>query len=148
MGLFAIFDINSAGMSVEQSRLAVASANIANARTTRTADGEIYQPLEVTVRSTNISNAFFGGADGALDASQLPRPVVASVDASNAPVRKVYDPGHPEADERGFVTFPGVDPVSSMLDLMSISRSYEANLRAFDVTRNLVQRTLDMWRSR
>ena len=60
----------------------------------------------------------------------------------------VYDPGHPDADERGMVSLPGVDPITSMLDLISISRGYEANLRAFDITRSLLQRTLDLGRSR
>jgi flagellar basal-body rod protein FlgC len=68
--------------------------------------------------------------------------------ASNAAPRLVFDPGHPDADERGFVTMPAVDPVTSMMDLISISRSYEANVRAFDITRNLIQRTLDMGKGR
>lgn len=148
MGLFAIFDINSAGMSVEQSRLAVAASNIANARTTRTADGSVYRPLAVAVRSTLASHEFFAADSGSLDAARLPRPVVAGLVETNAPAHTLYDPGHPDADARGFVTLPGVDPVSSMLDLMTISRSYEANLRAFDITRSLIQRTLDMGRTR
>jgi len=56
----------------------------------------------------------------------------------------MYEPGHPDADAQGFVTYPGVDPVASMLDLITISRSYEANLKAFDITRSLLQRTLDI----
>jgi flagellar basal-body rod protein FlgC len=67
---------------------------------------------------------------------------------TNAAPRLVYDPGHPDADDKGFVSLPGVDPVTSMLDLMTISRSYEANLRAFDITRNLIQKTLDMGKGR
>ena len=148
MGLFAIFDINSAGLSVEQSRLAVTASNIANSRTTRTADGGIYQPLAVAVRSVTLSgDAALDGSES-LDATRLPRPVVGDVVATTVAPRMVYDPGHPDADARGFVALPGVDPIASMLDLMSISRSYEANLRAFDITRNLIQRTLDLGRSR
>jgi flagellar basal-body rod protein FlgC len=60
----------------------------------------------------------------------------------------VYDPGHPDADERGFVALPGVDPIASMLELIAISRGYQANLHAFDVTRSLLQKTLDMGGSR
>lgn len=148
MGLFAIFDINSAGMSVEQSKLAVTASNIANARTTRTADGSAYQPLAVAVRAAMAGQGYAVGADGSLDAARLPRPVIAGVTETNAPPRKVYEPGHPDADAQGFVSLPGVDPISSMLDLMSISRSYEANLRAFDITRTLIQNTLDIGRGR
>ena len=63
---------------------------------------------------------------------------------TDAAPRLVYNPGHPDADARGFVSLPGVDPIASMLDLISISRGYEANLRAFDVTRSLLQKTLDL----
>jgi flagellar basal-body rod protein FlgC len=148
MDLFAIFDINSAGMSVEQSKLAIAASNIANARTTRTADGSVYRPLSATVATSSVQNAFetFDGA--AVDASRLPRPMVTGYAETNAAPRLVYDPGHPDADDKGFVSLPGVDPVTSMLDLMTISRSYEANLRAFDITRNLIQKTLDMGKGR
>jgi flagellar basal-body rod protein FlgC len=83
-----------------------------------------------------------------LAAESLPRPIVQNVVATEAPPRLVYDPGHPDADERGFVSMPGVDSLSTMMELISVSRGYEANLRAFDVTRSLLQRTIDMGNSR
>jgi flagellar basal-body rod protein FlgC len=148
MSLFSIFDISSAGMSVEQSKLAVAAANIANSRTTKTADGTVFQPLSVKVRTVAAGQAFDAQVIDGIDANSLPRPSVVGTVASNAAPRLVFDPGHPDADERGFVTMPAVDPVTSMMDLISISRSYEANVRAFDITRNLIQRTLDMGKGR
>jgi flagellar basal-body rod protein FlgC len=148
MDLFAIFDINSAGMSVEQSKLAIAASNIANARTTKTADGGVYRPLSVTVAASSVQNAFNTFETAGLDATRLPRPMVTGYVETNAAPRLVYDPGHPDADDKGFVSLPGVDPVTSMLDLMTISRSYEANLRAFDITRNLIQKTLEMGKGR
>ena len=147
MGLFSILDINAAGMDVQQARLAVAASNMANARTTRGADGGVYQPLQVVVTS-RPSAAPAGFATQSGGAVSLPMPVVETVTAAEASPQLVYDPGHPDADERGFVRLPGVDPIVSMMDLVSISRGYEANLRAFDVTRTLLQRTLDMWRGR
>ena len=147
MGLFNIFDLSAAGMEVQQARLAVAAANMANARTTRSSDGEIYQPLQVVVtsRQGEVSAGVATQSDGAV---ALPVPVVSTVTAAETSPQLVYEPGHPDADERGFVRLPGVDPITSMMDLVSISRSYEANLRAFDITRSLIQRTLDMWRGR
>ena len=62
----------------------------------------------------------------------------------NVTPKRVYEPGNPDADKDGFISLPGVDPIGSMMDLLEISRSYEANLRAFDITRNLMQRTLDI----
>ena len=139
MDLFEVFSISGAGMSVEQARLAAAASNLANARTTKSSAGGEYRPLAVVVRSANA------GFDSLVSA--LPRPVVAAVEPTTVAPRLVYDPGHPDADARGFVSFPGVDPLDTMLELVAVSRSYEANLRAFDLTRTLIQRTLDMGRN-
>lgn len=143
MDLFGVFDISSAGMSVEQSRLAVAASNLANARTTASADGTVYQPLKAVVQATS-----YASVEAGLAAESLPRPVVQEVVPTDSTPRLVYDPGHPDADERGFVSMPAVDSLSTMMDLISVSRGYEANLRAFDVTRTLLQKTLDMGNSR
>lgn len=143
MDLFGVFSISSAGMSVEQSRLAVAASNLANARTTSTTDGSPYHPLQAVVGATS-----YGAVESTLTADALPRPVLQSVVPTDAPPHLVYDPGHPDADERGFVSMPGVDSLSTMLDLISVSRGYEANVRAFDITRQLIQKTIDMGNSR
>jgi flagellar basal-body rod protein FlgC len=142
MDLFGVFEISSAAMSVEQTRLAVAAANLANARSSRAADGTLYQPLEVVVQSAAATS--YADAEAALRAQSLPRPVVQTIAPTQAPPRLVYDPGHPDADERGFVAMPAVDTLSTMLDLMTVSRSYEANLRAFDITRHLIEQTIQM----
>ena len=144
MDLFGIFDISTAGMSVEQARLAAAAANLANARTTRTADGTPYQPLSVVVRSTLGAHATYTAAESSLRADALPRPTVQTVDQLQTTPRLVYDPGHPDADARGFVAMPAVDTLSTMMDLVAVSRGYEANLRAFDLTRQMIERTLEM----
>jgi len=145
MGMFGVLDISSAGMDVQQARLEVAASNIANARTTGK-DGATYKPLAVVVRSA-IADAQ-GAAGSPVTVGQLPMPVVAEVVQQNVAPKLVYDPGHPDADEKGMVALPGVDPINSMMDLISISRGYEANLRAFDITRSLLQRTLDLGRNR
>jgi flagellar basal-body rod protein FlgC len=144
MDLFAVFDISSAGMSVEQTRLAVAAANLANARTSRTAEGTPYQPLAVAVQSTSAAHGSYADVAASLRADMLPRPIVQSVAPTQAAPRLVYDPGHPDADASGFVSLPAVDTLSTMLDLVAVSRGYETNLRAFDLTRSLIERTLDM----
>jgi flagellar basal-body rod protein FlgC len=119
MGMFSILDVSAAGMDVQQAKLSAARPGDA-----------VYTPMTVVVHSTT--------------ANGLPRPVVTGTAPLDVQPHLVYDPGHPDADERGFVSRPGTDPIASMLDLISISRNYEANLRAFDVTRTLLQRTLDM----
>jgi len=147
--MFNILDISAAGMDVQQARLAVAASNLANAQTTAPQGSTPYQPLTVVVRTstangTQAAAPTFATANGATDpVDLLPRPAVAATVALDEPPRLVYNPGHPDADSRGFVSLPGVDPITSMMDLISISRGYEANLRAFDITRTLLQKTLD-----
>jgi flagellar basal-body rod protein FlgC len=143
MDLFGVLDISSAGMSVEQSRLAVAASNLANARTTAGVDGVPYQPLRAVVQATS-----YASVEAGLAAESLPRPVVQEVVPTDSAPRLVYDPGHPDADARGFVSMPAVDSLGTMMELISVSRGYEANLRAFDVTRHLLQSTIDMGNSR
>ena len=145
MGMFGVLEVSSAGMDVQQARLEVAASNIANARTT-SENGAVYKQLTVVVRSA-IAEAQ-GEAGSPTTVQNLPLPMVAEVVEMNVAPKLAYEPGHPDADERGMVALPGVDPVSSMLDLISISRGYEANLRAFDITRSLLQRTLEMGRGR
>ena len=141
MGLAQVFDISAAGMDVQQLRLQVAASNIANARTTNAPGTAPYQPLTVIVRASMPEAAAAGGE---LSAAALARPVAQAVVPLNVAPKRAYEPGNPDADKDGFVSLPGVDPISSMMDLLEISRSYEANLRAFDITRNLMQRTLDI----
>ena len=144
MGLFNILDISAAGMDVQQARLEAASLNLANSNTSTAPGTQPYRPLEVVIHSVKSARGVALPGETANVAESLPKPVVAQTVPTDAAPRLVYNPGHPDADERGFVSLPGVDPISSMLDLISISRGYEANLRAFDVTRSLLQKTLDL----
>ena len=148
MDLFGVFEISAAGMSVEQARLAVAASNLANSKTTKLSDGGPYQPLTAVVRTVHAADGSYANVEASLRAESLPRPTVASIVETPVAPRMVFDPGHPDADEQGFVAMPGIDNLSTMMDLISVSRSYEANLRAFDITRHLIQRTIDMGKGR
>src|SRR5688572_28643659 len=107
MGMFGVLEVSSAGMDVQQARLEVAASNIANARTTQQ-NGGVYKPLTVVVRSA-IAEAQ-GPAGTATTLENLPMPSVAEVVEMNVAPKLVYEPGHPDADERGMVSLPGVDP--------------------------------------
>jgi flagellar basal-body rod protein FlgC len=132
MGLFSVLDVSSAGLNVERTRLEVAAANVANARTSGN-EHTGYKPMQV------IAHSVVGA-----DSHGLPVPELVSIVPRSLEPQMVYDPGHPDADDKGFVRLPGVNPVESMTELVSISRGYEANLRVFDVTRSLLQRLLSM----
>ena len=105
----SIFDISAAGMNLERMRLEVSAANLANANSTRGPDGTMYTPQQVVIRSTGPSfealfQSFGGdGLAGAMPVGEIQPAVVAP--------RQVYDPSHPDADARGFVSYPGVNPV-------------------------------------
>jgi flagellar basal-body rod protein FlgC len=139
MGLMSILNMSRAGLGVERARLEVEAANLANAQTPIAPGQPGYQPLTALVQSAAMREA----GSGALE-DLLPQPFVAQVVPMKVAPRRVYDPGHPDADAKGYVSYPGVDPVATMLNLISISRSYEANLKAFDITRALMERTLEM----
>jgi flagellar basal-body rod protein FlgC len=141
MDISAIFDIGAAGMNLQRVRLEVAAANLANAQTT--APGGIgYRPLQVVVRG-----ALWAGFESALNAQRL-APAEPQVVASTGTPRLVYEPGHPDADSRGFVSYPAVNPVSEMVRLIEISRAYEANVRAMNLARGMAQRALEIGSAR
>jgi flagellar basal-body rod protein FlgC len=138
----SIFDISAAGMNLERLRLEVSATNLANANSTRGADGAVYVPQQVVVHSARSFEALFqslAGGDGLADTV----PVGQIQQADLAP-RQVYDPSHPDADARGFVSYPGVNPVSEMVQLIAITRAYEANVRAFNAGRNMMMKALEI----
>jgi flagellar basal-body rod protein FlgC len=143
MDISSIFDISAAGMNLERQRLEVSALNLANANTTRGADGLPFTPLQVVVRSgmspfDAVLNALNGGA------SLSGAGPIGEVQASDVPPRQVYEPGHPDADANGFVSYPGVNSVSEMVRLIAVTRAYEANVRVFNAGRAMAMKALDI----
>ena len=122
------FAISALGMNIERARVDVAALNLANAGTVQTVGGGGYRPLRVLAEA---------GDFGALVSSMRIVP-------TDAAPRRVYEPGHPMADERGFVSYAGVDTATEMVSLMSATRAYEANVAAMNTTRTLAMRALDI----
>ncbi len=148
MDIGSLFDISAAGMNVERMRLEVSALNLANANTTRGPDGKPFIPQQVVVQAgLSPFDATLNAAMGGMDAQWGTLPV-AQVQTSDVPSRQVYDPGHPDADANGFVSYPGVNPVSEMVQLIAVTRAYEANVRAFNAARSMAQRALDIGSSR
>lgn len=138
MGLFDAIDISGSGLSAERLRMDVTAENLANAQTTRTAAGGPYRRKAVVLEEA-------GGAFGA----QLARArgvQVAGIVEDPAPPRLAYDPGHPDADARGYVQMPNVNPVTEMVDLITASRGYEANVTAMQTAKQMFSKTLDVLR--
>jgi flagellar basal-body rod protein FlgC len=142
MDFLTALRISGSGLSVERTRVNLASSNLANAETTRTAAGGPYQRLDPVIQALP-----FGPMLGqATEPTPAVNPVISSIVADAGPGRKVYSPGHPDADPEGFVTFPNVNPVHEVVNLMSASRSYEANATAIETLKTMAQRGLDIAR--
>ena len=137
--------ISASGMAVEKTRLDVTALNLANASSTR-AGGALYQPL--TVISAPRQSAAFAramAAWGRAAPAALPRGVeVVEVRATGVPPRLVYEPSHPDADAKGYVAYPGINPVTEMVNIIAATRAYEANLAAMNAARTMAQRALDI----
>lgn len=134
MGMNVFFqplDVSASGLRAERARMNVVAQNISNAETTRTKDGTPYRRKEVLFRALLDGS---GGVD------------VAGVVDDQSPFQSVYIPGHPHADQNGMVLMPNVDIPLEMVDLMTASRAYEANLLAMRSFRDMAERTLSLLR--
>ena len=126
----------TAALTAERTRLDVISENIANAHTTRGADGKPYQ-RQVVVFETALQQA--------MDGSTPPAPVqVARVEKDNRPPEMIYEPGHPDADAHGMVAMPNINIAEEMADMISASRTFEANLAVVRNARNMAMQTLSI----
>lgn len=150
MSLFGGLEISASGLTAERARMDVIAENLANANSTRGANGLPYQRKAVVLGATPLrfSDAL-NQARTSASANAKPEAggvQVKAVVADGAPGRRVYDPQHPDADAQGFVTLPNVNPVTEMVDLISASRAYEANATALNTSKQMFQRTLDILR--
>ena len=141
MGLFDALGISGSGLSAQRLRMDVTAENLANAQSTRTANGQgPYQRKEVI-----LQEAGSGVGASFADSLQAARGVrVAGIVTDPTPPRRVYDPGHPDADAQGYVTMPNVNTVTEMTDLIGASRAYEANVTAMQTAKQMFARTLDL----
>src|SRR5215212_1138512 len=125
MDFFTALRVSGSGLSAERTRVNLASSNLANAETTRGPDGQPYKRLDPVFQAVAMEG------NGAAPGAESPMGVeVSQVVADQTPGKRVYSPGHPDADADGFVTFPNVNPVNEVVNLLSASRGYAANATA------------------
>lgn len=135
--LFGALGISASGMTAERLRMDVTSDNLANADSTKGPNGQPYQRQEVVLQTGGQS---FSDALGNAQAGVQ----VAGIVNDQTPGQKVYDPSNPDADAQGYVTMPNVNTVTEMTDLITESRSYEANTQAMTTAKELYLKTLDL----
>jgi flagellar basal-body rod protein FlgC len=141
MDLLDTFSIAASGLTAERVRLQTVASNMANARTTRTAEGGPYRRRHAVFTAEPVPSAF-GDALGLA----LRRVRVERIVADPAPPLVKYEPGHPDADAAGFVAYPNVDPLLEMVDMLSATRSYEANVTLVRSVREMLRSALQILR--
>ena len=147
MGLFDALGISGSGLTAQRLRMDVTAENLANAQSTKDANGQPYRRKEVVLQESASSG--FGAALRSAQAGSSPAGAgvqVAGIVADPNPGRRVYDPSHPDADRQGYVTMPNVNPVTEMTDLIDASRAYEANVTAMQSAKQMFSKTLDLLR--
>lgn len=138
MNFFGMMNLTASGLSAQRLRMETVASNLANANTTRTPEGKPYQRREVVFEAVPAR-----GFGHSLDAA-LREVRVAGVTEDPSPPTVRYEPGHPDADPQGYVSYPNVDPVAEMVNLLSAARSYEANITVMEATKALMLRALEI----
>lgn len=149
MGLFDAISSSASGMQAERVRMDVVSENLANAETTKAADGQPYRRKEVVFQEAGSSSTSFASVlAGISSGGNAPTHgvQVSGIVEDQSALKRIYDPGHPDADKDGYVTMPNVNTVTEMTDLISASRSYEANVTAMQTAKTMFTKTLDILR--
>ncbi len=166
MNLFGVMDISGSALGAERARAEVVAANMANSETTRTEQGVPYQRQHVVFSSAavdqpgrvsqarlaqrgtrqigQVQNSFAQGGmlgDGSGSTSGMGVKIAAVV-ADTTPPLKRYDPGHPDADKNGYVSYPNINPLSEMVDLMGAERSYGLNVSATTAAKGMISETM------
>ncbi len=136
MGMIPGIEASSSALNVERTRIDVIAGNLANAQNTSDANGNVYR-RKMVVFESQLNNAL-GGESGANAGST----VTAKIVDDPSPLPKQYMPGNPKADAKGMVEMPNVDPLNEMVDMVTASRSYQANLQAIQTGRSMFEESL------
>ena len=150
MGMFDALNVSASGLSAERTRMDVVANNLANAQTTRGANGQPFRRQEVVLQaeSQSFASVLSRNVGTMTEPKGAPRGVkVVDVAEDPTPNRRIYDPGHPDADANGYISLPNVNPVTEMVDLIASSRAYEANATAMQTAKQMFTKTVDLLRS-
>lgn len=141
MSLFSSMAVSASGMAAQRTRAEVITENIANAETTRTPDGGPYRRRDVVFESNDSGTSF----SSALNEAMVPGGVsVAGIRVDETEPEHRYQPGHPDAGPDGYVAYPRINPAEEMVDLMSASRGYQANIASMTAAKDMIVHSIDL----
>lgn len=136
MDSFGVFRVSASALAAQRQRMNTIASNMANAQSTRTAEGGPYRRQDV-IFTTDLAEAGQSGLEGVK---------VSGIVRDDSPFKMVYDPGHPDADADGFVSMPNVNVIEEMVNMMMASRAYEASVSAFNMSKSMFLKTLELGR--
>ena len=144
MNLFGVMNVSGSALQAERLRAEVVAANMANANTTRTNAGGPYRRQEVVFQSAASDQGVFANHLLSQNDGEVGGVKIAAVVSDNSPGLRRYDPGHPDADKNGYVTYPDINPLTEMVDLMSAARAYDLNSSAVQATKGMIDASIDI----
>lgn len=145
MSLFSSLSVSASGMSAQRARAELLVENLANAETTRTPEGGPYRRKDAVFTTTSVESPFSAILRSEMGAGSTGVRVSEIITDTRDPERR-YMPGHPDADKDGYVAMPRMNPSEDMVDLMGTSRSYQANVAAMSAVKDMIQRSLDIFK--
>ncbi len=142
MGIMTAIEVGASGLAVQRRRLELLVSNLVNANTTQAPDKDPYRRRDVVLTATPPQRDFASAFDSAVDAVRGVEITKVAIDPSE-PIKR-YEPGHPHADKDGFVLYPNVNAMQEMVNVMTATRSYEANLQAVNAAKDMAFKTLEI----
>ncbi|TVR00448.1 MAG: flagellar basal body rod protein FlgC [Desulfovibrionales bacterium] len=145
MDFMTALDIGASGLSAERTHLNIISMNLANVNTTRTPEGGPYRRKSVVFQATPLDSPFTKAMRSELE-REVKGVKVSGVVTDQRPLRRVYDPGHPDADGQGYVSLPDINVVEEMANMMTALRTYEANAATISSAKAMFNKALELGR--
>ena len=147
MGFFSSLRVSASGLSAERLHMDVISNNLANANTTRTPEGGPYKRQRVVFAPRTQRPLFYVPNMPAQEVNFLGNGVrVLNIVPDQSPAKRIYDPNHPDANAEGYVMMPNINPVTEMVDMISATRAYEANVAAINAATSMALKALEIGR--
>lgn len=137
MDTFGVFKVSASALQAQRERMNVIASNMANVQTTKTEAGGPYRRKDVVFHATPIEQNTGDELEGV---------EVVGVVEDQSPLKTVYDPGHPDADDNGYLELPNVNVIEEMVNMMMAVRAYEANVTTFNISKGMVRKTLELGR--
>ncbi len=145
MDFMTALDIGASGLTAERTHMNIISMNLANAKTTRTPEGGPYRRRSVSMEALPVDAPFSKQMQSALD-REMHGVRVQHIAVDQRPPKMVFEPGHPDADDNGYVAYPDINVVEEMANLMTSQRGYEANVTTVDTIKSMYTKALEISR--